>query len=143
MVKLTYARKDPKGTELSPRLPKAQDHRKLGNDTQMVYDSFSPFHTRCHTMTSSEHEKIAFVAYPAISFPAANQDDKELEELGYVPSFKREFTNLATISFAFSILVSWVIYFDPQFDDEIKCRVYVQASRSRSIRLSFSEDRLP
>ena len=25
-------------------------------------------------------------------------DDKELEALGYVPSFKREFSNLATVS---------------------------------------------
>lgn len=27
-----------------------------------------------------------------------NEDDKELEALGYVPSFKREFSNLATVS---------------------------------------------
>ncbi|EIN05314.1 amino acid permease [Punctularia strigosozonata HHB-11173 SS5] len=33
-----------------------------------------------------------------------DDDDKELEALGYVPSFKREFSNLATISFAFSIM---------------------------------------
>ncbi|THH06582.1 hypothetical protein EW145_g3989 [Phellinidium pouzarii] len=33
-----------------------------------------------------------------------NEDDRELEALGYVPSFKREFSNLATISFAFSIM---------------------------------------
>ncbi|KAG9315604.1 APC amino acid permease [Chiua virens] len=32
------------------------------------------------------------------------QDDKELRALGYVPSFRREFSNLATISFAFSIM---------------------------------------
>ncbi|KAF9649526.1 APC amino acid permease [Thelephora ganbajun] len=31
-------------------------------------------------------------------------DDVKLEELGYIPSFKREFSNLATISFAFSIM---------------------------------------
>lgn len=31
-------------------------------------------------------------------------DDRKLEELGYIPSFKREFSNLATISFAFSIM---------------------------------------
>jgi amino acid transporter len=31
-------------------------------------------------------------------------DDEELVALGYVPSFKREFSNLATISFAFSIM---------------------------------------
>ncbi|KAI0684049.1 amino acid permease-domain-containing protein [Cytidiella melzeri] len=31
-------------------------------------------------------------------------DDKVLEEMGYKNSFKREFTNLATISFAFSIM---------------------------------------
>ncbi|KAF7982272.1 hypothetical protein HWV62_29521 [Athelia sp. TMB] len=34
----------------------------------------------------------------------SGDDDKELEALGYVPSFKREFSNLATISFAFSIM---------------------------------------
>ena len=28
---------------------------------------------------------------------AADSDDKELEALGYVPSFKREFSNLATV----------------------------------------------
>ncbi|KAF8608434.1 APC amino acid permease [Ceratobasidium sp. AG-I] len=33
-----------------------------------------------------------------------NDDDAELLALGYVPSFKREFTNIATISFAFSIM---------------------------------------
>ncbi|KAH7909898.1 APC amino acid permease [Hygrophoropsis aurantiaca] len=32
------------------------------------------------------------------------EDNKELEALGYVPSFRREFSNLATISFAFSIM---------------------------------------
>ena len=29
---------------------------------------------------------------------SANNDDKELVALGYKPSFKREFTNLATVS---------------------------------------------
>ncbi|KAI0052484.1 APC amino acid permease [Auriscalpium vulgare] len=33
-----------------------------------------------------------------------SDDDKHLQSLGYVPSFKREFSNLATISFAFSIM---------------------------------------
>ncbi|KAJ6630135.1 amino acid permease [Mycena sp. CBHHK59/15] len=33
-----------------------------------------------------------------------DDDDRELLALGYVPSFKREFSNLATISFAFSIM---------------------------------------
>ncbi|TFK24872.1 amino acid permease [Coprinopsis marcescibilis] len=33
-----------------------------------------------------------------------DDDDKELVAMGYKPSFKREFTNLATISFAFSIM---------------------------------------
>ncbi|KAI0651168.1 APC amino acid permease [Trametes meyenii] len=31
-------------------------------------------------------------------------DDNKLLEIGYVPSFKREFSNIATISFAFSIM---------------------------------------
>ncbi|KIY70063.1 amino acid transporter [Cylindrobasidium torrendii FP15055 ss-10] len=35
---------------------------------------------------------------------AVLDDDQELVALGYVPSFKREFSNLATISFAFSIM---------------------------------------
>ncbi|QRV98349.1 amino acid permease [Ceratobasidium sp. AG-Ba] len=34
----------------------------------------------------------------------AGDDDAELLAMGYVPSFKREFTNVATISFAFSIM---------------------------------------
>ncbi|CAE6418024.1 unnamed protein product [Rhizoctonia solani] len=33
-----------------------------------------------------------------------NSDDAELIAMGYKPSFKREFTNIATISFAFSIM---------------------------------------
>ncbi|KAK7030210.1 APC amino acid permease [Favolaschia claudopus] len=35
---------------------------------------------------------------------SVDNDDKDLLALGYVPSFKREFSNLATISFAFSIM---------------------------------------
>ncbi|CUA67006.1 putative amino-acid permease C15C4,04c [Schizosaccharomyces pombe 972h-] [Rhizoctonia solani] len=35
---------------------------------------------------------------------ATNNDDAELIAMGYKPSFKREFTNIATISFAFSIM---------------------------------------
>lgn len=38
------------------------------------------------------------------SFNTNDEDDKELVALGYKPSFKREFSNLATISFAFSIM---------------------------------------
>jgi hypothetical protein len=29
--------------------------------------------------------------------PTLNEDDRELEAMGYVPSFKREFSNLATV----------------------------------------------
>ncbi|KAF8901008.1 APC amino acid permease [Gymnopilus junonius] len=38
------------------------------------------------------------------SVVTSDEDDRELVALGYKPSFKREFTNLATISFAFSIM---------------------------------------
>ncbi|KAG5646187.1 hypothetical protein DXG03_004240 [Asterophora parasitica] len=38
------------------------------------------------------------------SLSSADDDDKELVALGYKPSFRREFSNLATISFAFSIM---------------------------------------
>jgi predicted ester cyclase len=34
-----------------------------------------------------------------------SEDDAQLAAHGYVSSFKREFSNLATISFAFSIMV--------------------------------------
>ncbi|KAF8903067.1 amino acid/polyamine transporter I [Mucidula mucida] len=40
----------------------------------------------------------------SVSETVVNEDDRELVALGYVPSFKREFSNLATISFAFSIM---------------------------------------
>lgn len=30
--------------------------------------------------------------------PTTDADDQRLQELGYTPSFKREFTNLATVS---------------------------------------------
>ena len=33
------------------------------------------------------------------SFDAHDEDDKELVALGYKPSFKREFSNLATVGF--------------------------------------------
>ncbi|KAJ8690296.1 polyamine transporter tpo5 [Pleurotus ostreatus] len=39
-----------------------------------------------------------------LSKTTLNDDDRELEAMGYVPSFRREFSNLATISFAFSIM---------------------------------------
>ncbi|TFK60209.1 APC amino acid permease [Pluteus cervinus] len=41
---------------------------------------------------------------PSLDSSSVNDDDKELVALGYKPSFKREFSNLATISFAFSIM---------------------------------------
>lgn len=61
-------------------------------------------------------------AVPDQSIATGIDDDRKLEELGYIPSFKREFSNLATvrppflhvsplltkpvqISFAFSIMV--------------------------------------
>ncbi|KIM41772.1 hypothetical protein M413DRAFT_71244 [Hebeloma cylindrosporum] len=40
----------------------------------------------------------------SFSLDTTDEDDRELVALGYKPSFKREFTNLATISFAFSIM---------------------------------------
>ncbi|THH17487.1 hypothetical protein EW146_g3330 [Bondarzewia mesenterica] len=45
-------------------------------------------------MTDNEHGRDSL----------ESDDDRNLEALGYVPSFKREFSNLATISFAFSIM---------------------------------------
>ena len=39
-------------------------------------------------------------------FDAANNDDQELMAFGYKPSFKREFTNLATVSIRLSLKTS-------------------------------------
>ena len=38
---------------------------------------------------------------PRISVQAVDDDDRELVALGYKPSFKREFSNLATVRFFF------------------------------------------
>lgn len=40
-----------------------------------------------------------------------DEDDLQLAAQGYAPSFKREFSNLATISFAFSIMVRFLLFF--------------------------------
>ena len=47
-------------------------------------------------------------------FDSANNDDQELLALGYKPSFKREFTNLATV-----ILPKWKKSFETSIDDLI------------------------
>jgi hypothetical protein len=39
----------------------------------------------------------------------ASEDDAQLAAHGYVSSFKREFSNLATISFAFAIMARMII----------------------------------
>lgn len=43
----------------------------------------------------------------------SDDDDHRLEVLGYKPTFRREFSNLATISFAFSIMVCSVCSLGP------------------------------
>jgi hypothetical protein len=35
-----------------------------------------------------------------------DEDDKKLESLGYVPSFKREFSNLATVRECWDLVVN-------------------------------------
>ncbi len=42
--------------------------------------------------TSTPNESVS-----VHSTGSSSDDDKELEALGYVPSFKREFSNLATV----------------------------------------------
>lgn len=46
------------------------------------------------TMTDSKSEQESRTSVVSAS---VDEDDRELEALGYVPSFKREFTNLATV----------------------------------------------
>ena len=83
-----------------------------------MQDGFLSFHSPLSYMSAVDEKQ----------FDNVNNDDKELLALGYKPSFKREFTNLATvshskckvfgdfnvdllpqISFAFSILVREII----------------------------------
>ncbi|KZO89851.1 APC amino acid permease [Calocera viscosa TUFC12733] len=54
-----------------------------------------------HSPTTPPAEEDKF---PTPEYSELSEDDRELEALGHVPSFKREFSNLATISFAFSIM---------------------------------------
>ncbi|TDL26914.1 APC amino acid permease [Rickenella mellea] len=55
--------------------------------------------------TSFDKEKDSYRGSKiTVTESSLDEDDRELEALGYVPSFKREFSNLATISFAFSIM---------------------------------------
>lgn len=42
-------------------------------------------------------KKFSSKAESVHSVASTNDDDKILEQIGYVPSFKREFSNLATV----------------------------------------------
>lgn len=53
---------------------------------------------------SLDEKKIEQEGTQVAVLEPTDADDQELVALGYKPSFKREFTNLATISFAFSIM---------------------------------------
>jgi hypothetical protein len=58
----------------------------------------------CFPMTADSKEKDIEVV-ETTSTVQLDEDDQKLQELGYVPSFKREFTNLATVSILNSMLV--------------------------------------
>ncbi|KAI0742861.1 APC amino acid permease [Daedaleopsis nitida] len=51
-----------------------------------------------------QEKKEAQADARSVGTASSLDDDKKLLEFGYVPSFKREFSNVATISFAFSIM---------------------------------------
>lgn len=53
------------------------------------------------SMASNEDKKIV---EPVVHDAVEDDDDAALRRLGYTPSFKREFSNISTISFAFSIM---------------------------------------
>ena len=54
-----------------------------------------PLITTLLGVMSKANENLAQIRSASPSF---DDDDRELVALGYVPSFKREFTNLATVS---------------------------------------------
>lgn len=60
----------------------------------MILDS-SSFSFPASTMPNSEEKKSSESA--TFVREASDDDDRELVALGYKPSFKREFTNLATV----------------------------------------------
>ena len=62
--------------------------------------------TDSHSVDDMDPKKAGFVGKDDIggleggtqTVESVSEDDRELEALGYVPSFKREFSNLATVS---------------------------------------------
>ena len=56
----------------------------------------------CVTTTVPCHLSKIMSAVPDQTVAAAVDDDRKLEELGYIPSFRREFSNLATVRRRFS-----------------------------------------
>ena len=57
-------------------------------------DSFRPY----TTMSAQSHDptKTTKATYTQ-SISSSDEDDRVLQEIGYVPSFRREFSNLATV----------------------------------------------
>ena len=55
------------------------------------------------TTMSEKHEKQSQedVVADNASLVSTDHDDRVLEEIGYIPSFKREFSNLATVRLSF------------------------------------------
>jgi hypothetical protein len=72
----------------------------------------------------------------------SDDDDHRLEVLGYKPTFRREFSNLATISFAFSIMVSSGRS-DPNLISNLNHRDCVRVSQRLSTLRCYLEGLLP
>ena len=75
---------------------------------------------------------------------ASINDDEDLARMGYKSEFKREFTNLGTISFAFSIMCVFSLLLAEMTLMPRQSGEYARLFRRLSIRPWFmAEDRLP
>jgi len=81
--------------QISPFLMAAQATARRHHGSSKVHQSSESFFLRGQLLHLGE----------ATMSSTTDDDDHRLVALGYKPSFRREFSNLATISFAFSIMV--------------------------------------
>jgi hypothetical protein len=83
----------------STKLAWRKDRKLITRSLGRVYGCLAPSYAPWTATTTTMATPKEFDGTRSVS-PTLNEDDRELEALGYVPSFKREFSNLATVRFS-------------------------------------------
>lgn len=88
-----------------PHLSHARTVR-IKRSSSSAYCGYSSVHHFAATfmLFNSKDPRSADESASVHSSSSSSDDDKELEALGYVPSFKREFSNLATVRVVCTVL---------------------------------------